>query len=219
MPDIVSTAVREVMVGSDAAIALVFAAGVLSSFGPCTITRLLAVSGLSIESPRKGRTRAAVAFTAGLVTMYIGFGAVAGLLTGILRFTHAVYFALAAGCLIAGARTLLREVNEQQCCEDPPGLANGGAFVTGAGFAFVVSPCCAPVLAALLLYGAQSGNTPGSCLLLAAFGLGHAVPVIAASLLTQRLRDAAASLRVSEALRVVMGGLLLSMAGYYGCLA
>lgn len=219
MPDAVSAAVHAVTAGSAAATILVFLAGVLSSFGPCTVTRLVAVAGISTGSPPATRARTGIAFTAGLVTMYVGFGAVTGLLGGALRFTHAVYFAVAAGCLIAGTATLLRGVTAEGCRGASHNASGGGAFLLGASFAFVISPCCTPVLAALLAYGAQSGNAPGVCLLFAAFGFGHALPVVAAALVAQRLRQAAEKVAASDALRVVTGGLLLSMAGYYGCLA
>lgn len=217
MPDPLAAAVRAVLLGTSGAPVLVFAAGVVSSFGPCALTRVVAVAGISSELPRGKRYWPGVSFTAGLAITYAGFGAIAGLLSAAAHFTHALYAALAAGCLLAAATTLLREPGAHRCSPAVKGSI-GGAFLFGAAFAFVVSPCCTPVLTAVLAYGAQSGNTRNACLLLAAFALGHAAPVFAAAVLAQRVREMAARIAASDAIRVVTGGLLLSMSAYYGCL-
>lgn len=218
MPDPLAAAVRAVIFGTSGAPALVFVAGVVSSFGPCVLTRVVAVAGISSEMPRGKRYWASVSFAAGLVMTYAGFGAIAGLLSGAAHYTHAFYAALAAGCLLAGAATLLRDTGAHRCLPNVKGSV-GGAFLFGAAFAFVVSPCCTPVLMAVLAYGAQSGDTRNVYLLLAAFALGHASPVFAAALLAERVREISARIAASDALRVVTGGLLLSMSAYYGCLA
>ena len=218
MPDPLAAAVRAVLFGTSGAPVLVFAAGVVSSFGPCALTRVVAVAGMSNELPRGKRYWAGVSFAAGLVMTYAGFGAITGLLSGAAQFTHALYAMLAAGCLAAGAATLLRETGAHRCLPAVKGSI-GGAFLFGAAGAFVVSPCCTPVLTAVLAYGTQSGDTRNACLLLAAFALGHAAPVFAAALLAGPVREMAGRIAASDALRVVTGGLLLSMSAYYGCLA
>ncbi len=65
-----------------------------------------------------------------------------------------------------------------------------GAFLLGASSALVVSPCCAPVIAGiagLTIAGTRAGD---GIVLVAAFSLGHALPLFAAAAVGRTCSDA-----------------------------
>ena len=93
-----------------------------------------------------------------------------------------------------------------------------GAAVVGAAFAVGWSPCIGPTLASILAIAAAQGRAADGALLLAAYSLGLALPLIAAGLFFTTFLEVATPIRpylgtisrVAGALLIVTGVLLAS---------
>ena len=154
MIDAVAEGLRAVAMRSPFAVPLVFAAGVVTSAGPCVAPRYVAVAALA-NGARRPLLPTAL-FAGGLVAAYAVLALAAGAI-GTLRLQSAwTYGALSAVLVIAGAVTVLRG---ESACADARACSHhvergkpaplGGAFLLGASSALVVSPCCTPVIAAI----------------------------------------------------------------------
>lgn len=198
---------------------LLFAAGVLTSAGPCVVPRYVTLAALAHAAARP-RLRVA-AFVAGVVTAYVLLGSAVGALGSLWRSSGFVYGALATMLAVGGLLTLLREPHA--CAHAPAPSAGresvGAAFLLGGGSAFVVAPCCTPVIAGVAGLTILSGRSCEGMLLLCAFALGHALPLLAAGTLGTRIAAVLGRATASEAPAVIAGTLMLALAAYYGVLA
>lgn len=200
--------------------AVVFVSGVFSSVGPCVAPRFIAVAGLTADKAGVERCALAGAFIGGLVCAYAAFGALAPLVGRMIALSSYMYGTLSITLAFAGAVALWR--GNTSCAHQHRAALQtsvGGALLLGASFAFVVSPCCTPVVFAILAYTSGAGSSAYACALLACFALGHALPVAALASGTQLvnrylLRDA-----VRQAATVVGAALMLGLSMYYAVLA
>jgi cytochrome c-type biogenesis protein len=98
-------------------------------------------------------------------------------------------------------------------------LSAGGTFLLGASFAFVIAPCCTPLVAAIVAYTTAQGDPVYGSSLLALFALGHGLPVAllgaGAGLLAERIRR----LALSQATAVVSACLMVIVGCLYACIA
>lgn len=175
----------EVGVGS---IGLGLLAGVLSTLSPCVLPLLPLVLGGAAAAHRFGM----LALAAGLVVSFVGVGMFVatigfsiGLDADVFRLASAVLlaglgvvllsgplqarFAIAAsGVGNAGNRLLARLA--------PGGL--GGQLVIGLVLGAIWSPCVGPTLGAASVLAAQGKDLGAVMLVMAAFGLGAALPLL-----------------------------------------
>ena len=223
MIDAVSTGLHAVATRSPLAYPLVFTAGAVTGLGPCAASRYVALAALVSGSPRPWRTVAA--FVAGLVGAYVVLGAAAGALGALWSASGLVYAALAVALAVAGITTLLRGNTPHHAhagAGDARAAARaslGGTFLLGASSAFVVSPCCTPVVAGIAGLTTAGGHTATGVALMGAFACGHALPVVCAGALGMRAARMLQRLTASHAPAVVAGTLMLALAAYYGVLA
>jgi thiol:disulfide interchange protein DsbD len=221
--DAVSAGLHAVATHSPAAYPLVFAAGAVTSIGPCAAPRYVALAALMNTSRRPWRI--AASFAAGLVGAYVALGAAAGALGMLWSLSRFVYIALAVGLAVAGIVTLLRgggraHTHAGSRADHAGARASlGGTFLLGASSAFVVSPCCTPVVAGIAGLTTAGGHTGTGMALLASFACGHALPITAAGALGTRVARCMRHLAASHAPAVVTGTLMLALAAYYGTLA
>jgi thiol:disulfide interchange protein DsbD len=164
------------------------------------------------------------AFAAGLIGAYVVLGVAAGALGALWSASRFVYAALAVALAVAGLATLLRGgwcmSHESPSTPDTGDRASlGGTFLLGASSAFVVSPCCTPIVAGIAGLTTASGHNGAGAMLLAAFACGHALPIVAAGALGTRVVRVVRHVAVSHASAVVAGTLMLALAAYYGVLA
>lgn len=200
---------------------LAIGAGFASSLGPCVAPRFLAVAGMSAGKTRAQSAGLAASFIGGLIVAYASFAGAASLLGRALASSTAVYVLVA---IALGAGGLITLWSEPHACARPPSAARascGAAFLLGAAFAFVVSPCCTPFIVAILAYASASGSACYGAALLALFALGHAAPMIALAIGAQRAtgmfyRYGGAGRRAGS---TVSAGLMLCLAAYYAVLA
>ena len=219
MFDPVSSALRAIAFHQAWAPLLCLGAGLVSCAGPCVAPRFIAVASLSAGKDPRAARRCTGTFICGLIAAYAAFGALAGLFAAAAQHSNAVYAILATVMLAGGIACLLR---------DPPSCSHGAGaraksagatLLLGASFAFVVSPCCMPMVAAVLAYASSSGDSLYGALLLASFGLGHAAPILAFGAGTQRISSLLSSRGCERAVQTAGGTLMLALAGYYAALA
>ena len=209
--------------------AVAFGAGMLSFLAPCVLPLvpgyLATVS--SIEADRLGEPGAArrvvlssMPFVAGLIAVFVLLGAGAAalglsiqrnqfLLEQVAGFVLIVFgFAfmgllpfpsrLVGAGLVQGARR------------------RGSAFLLGGAFAVCAAPCIGPVLLSILVLAGDSETVLQGSALLAVYGLGLAVPFLAAAALFvpamgffRRIRDHYVAIQfVSGLILVALGALL-----------
>jgi thioredoxin:protein disulfide reductase len=221
--DAVSAGLHAVATRSPLAYPLVFVAGAVTSVGPCAAPRYVALAALVNASRRPARVIAA--FVAGLVGAYVALGVAAGALGTLWTVSRFVYAAVAVALAAAGLVTLLRGGGGCHAHDgDRPHHTGaraslGGTFLLGASSAFVVSPCCTPIVAGIAGLTTASGHTTAGVALLAAFACGHALPIVSAGALGTRVARALRHVAASQASAVVAGTLMLALAAYYGVLA
>lgn len=218
MYDPVDAAMRAVGGGSPAAVPLVLVGGAIFSMGPCTAPRMIALVSLAGNAPFRMRFAIVGTFIAGLAMTYASFGIFAGLLGTVSGLTHWVYLAVGLALGIGGALTLIRIGHDHSCSTNRP-RSLGGVFLLGGSFALVISPCCTPILLAVLSYCAQTRNIVYSVVLLSAFALGHSLPLLFAAAAASRCARFVSRFALSQSIEVVSGALMLCLSGYYLCIA
>ncbi len=195
-----------------------FLAGVLSTLSPCVLPLLPLVVGSAVAAHRAGAVALAVglalSFTVvGLFVATVGFAI--GLDGGVFRTVSAVLlmgiglvllsgvlqarFAQATGGVSDAANRLLTRLT-------PSGLR--GQFAVGVVLGAVWSPCVGPTLGAASLLAASGTDLPAVALVMLAFGLGAATPLLLISTLSRtalsRWRGRMA--RAGHAGKMLLGG-------------
>jgi cytochrome c-type biogenesis protein len=209
---------------SPSTVGMLFAAGAITSVGPCVAPRYIAIAALA--SRDRQPLRPIFAFVAGLIGTFIVLGASAGLVGSLWRISLPAYGLLAAGLLVGGCITLIRAVPPPLatgCC--PPRAAQrakrtslGGTFLLGAANALVISPCCTPIVAGLVGAATAIGKPAIGIAFLTSFALGHALPLVFAGAASTLLRRALTGPR-AQAPAIVGGSLMLALGAYYAVLA
>lgn len=220
-------------------LAVAFAAGALSFLSPCVFplvpSYVAVISGMSMdELTATGKTRRHVrrhvivnglVFVAGFSTVFLGLGASATMLGGLLSDHRAWLAGIGGALLVAFGLVLLgvlripgadREFRVQVA--QRPGLRRAGVFLVGLAFGAGWTPCIGPVLAGILTLAASTASLAEGLRLLAAYSLGLAVPFLAAALALRRLLPAMGRLgrwlpvlhKASGVLLVAVGILLLT---------
>ena len=218
MIDLNAAAVSAIAGKSAWAYPLVYAVGVMSSTGPCAAPRVLAFSSFMLRSQKPKRT--AAAFLAGTLGMYGALGYVGGLVANLVGISSWVYGVIALAAILGGLWTV---IGASWCEHDAPqptkaGDAIGAAFLTGAGFSLVVSPCCAPLIGVVVAYAGSMGGSWSAALLLVSFGIGHASPVFTAMMFGKKLTSFLTTSRFSQGATVVGGAAMVVLGAYYALL-
>lgn len=204
--------------GSLAAIFVVFAAGVLTSFTPC-VYPMIPVTVTYIGGAAAGNRRRAVAlsltYVLGLALMYAGLGVAAALLGKIFgEFTRNPWVYAAVGAIIFALGLAMMDVFTIPALMtnlQGQGARRGGfvgAALMGVAAGFVAAPCTAPVLGLLLAYVGQTRNVVwgGSLLFVFALGLGLLLMLLGifSGLLTSLPKAGVWMVRVKKAFGVAM---------------
>lgn len=227
MIDLLGEALRAAGSGSSVAYPLCFAAGTVSSVGPCVAPRYIAVAALANGTRRRWWSIAA--YIAGLVGAYTALGLSTGSLSGLWSSSRALYAVLAVALAASGIVTVVgaRGGRGPHAHGTPAngygaGVISGrlgGPFLLGIAGTLVVSPCCTPFVAAIAGFTMLSGHAATGATLLAAFACGHAVPLVFAGALGAPFTTLFARLSCAQAPKVVAGSLMLALGCYYGALA
>ncbi len=164
-------------------------AGMLASLSPCVLPLLPIILGAATAEHRL----APLALAGGLVTGFAGIGVVLGLLATsigfdpeVLRIASAVLL-LAAGLALLVAALATRVTMAGEALMAPisafaqrmPAQGLRGQFGLGAVLGVAWAPCTGPALGAALGLAAQAGTAAQATLVMAAFALGAALPLLA----------------------------------------
>ncbi len=172
--------------GSMAALAVVFLAGLLTSFTPC-VYPMIPVTVTYIGGAASGSRRRAVSlsvvYVLGMALIYASLGMVTAMLGKTFgRFTHNPWIYGGVGVLIVFFGITMLDIVTIPAPRfftgvQSAGVRRGGhlgALLMGLAAGFIAAPCTAPVLGLLLVYVSQSRDVlwGGTLLFVFALGLG-----------------------------------------------
>ena len=201
-----------------------FLAGILTALSPCVLPLLPVVLGSALAAHRRGPIALvlglAVSFVAvGLFVATIGFSAgfdheyfraaaaLVLVLLGLLMLVPALQdrFAARITNVTGGGQALLDKLN-------PSGFA--GQLILGLVLGVVWSPCVGPTLGAAAALAAQRQTLLQVAIVMALFGVGAALPMLAVGLLGREamLRWRGRLLGGGKIGKQALGGVLIAMA-------
>lgn len=206
-------------------------AGLLSFLSPCILPivpfYLSYLAGVGIDqisagsaisgTVRRRATFSAVAFAAGIITIFMALGATASIFGQMVREYFDILRWIAAAIIIAMGLHFLGIIRigflYRQFRADVGETSNVsliGAYVLGLAFAFGWTPCVGPVLAAILFTAAGTETALRGAVLLFVYGVGMTAPfVLAAFLVRPFMQWMARFRRHLPLIEKAMGGLLV----------
>jgi len=212
-----------------AKLAIAFGGGLLAGFGPCVLPMMPAVFGYvtgsvstsEADGQQAGYRRGlllAGAFVLGMSALFTLIGAAAGLLGHALLFAGWASYVVAFVCLLLGLHLLglvrlpvdLFNVRTVR----PRRRGVPGAFVLGALFGLVASPCSTPVLAVIATLAASERDAAGGAALLFLYGLGKGVPLLLIGLASGSLGAMRSFSRLTPSFTRLGGVALVGVAAY-----
>lgn len=171
-------------------------AGILSTLSPCVLPLLPILVGTALTAHRYGP----VALAAGLALAYALAGlflATVGLMIGL---DQAVFRNFSAGFLILFGLLLLSDRLQEYFASITASVSGSGQpllerisadtlagqFLLGAVLGIVWSPCVGPTLGSVIILASQGENLMYATAVMALFGIGAAIPLIALGMLSQQ---------------------------------
>ena len=210
-------------------VTLAFVAGLLSVLSPCVLPLLPVVLGAAMAQHRLGPAALALGLALsfvviGLFVATIGFGL--GLNGEVFRSLAAVLM-VGFGMLLMSARlqmqfaTAAGPVSQwaEECFGGVSASGLSGQFGVGLLLGAVWSPCVGPTLGAASVLAAQGQDLPAVALVMFAFGIGAALPLLLLGLLSRealmrvkgRMMSAGKGIKAAfGSLLVLAGGMILS---------
>jgi cytochrome c-type biogenesis protein len=213
---------------TDVSIVAALLAGMLSFLSPCVLPLvppyLVYLTGTSLERLADGETEplarrdtvvAAALFVLGFSTVFIGLGAGASAIGGLLRaYSHVLSIVAGVAIILMGLHflgltrfaLLMRE--KRLDVAKPVGL--WGAYVMGLAFAFGWTPCIGPILAAILAVAASEATVAKGAGMLTVYSLGLGIPFLLAAFAVEPFAAFLARFRAHISnVEKAMGGLLV----------
>jgi cytochrome c-type biogenesis protein len=211
----------------DVSIPAALIAGLVSFLSPCVLPLvppyLIYLTGATIErvdqdgataASKRAVMAAALLFVLGFSTVFIGLGASASFIGGLIRAWSAELSILAGVVIIimglhflgiTRIGLLMRE--GRLTAPKPVGL--WGAYVMGLAFAFGWTPCIGPILAAILSIAAAESTVTRGAGLLAVYSAGLGIPFLLAAFLVEQFSSLFARMKrqlhnVERAMGVLM---------------
>jgi len=207
---------------------IVFAAGIVSSVGPCNVAMIplivAFVGGQKNISRRKGLVLSA-AFALGLAMTLSLLGVFAAVVGGLIGGTSRLwYYAVAVVCVIMGLQWVgvlslplpdLAAVWREKITHK--GVL--GALFMGLASGLVASGCATPALAAILTLvmseGASEGAIAYGASLLLIYGLGRGVPIVVFGTFAGLVKLIPQMTRWTARIEQLSGGLLIVIGFYF----
>lgn len=199
-------------------------AGLLSTLSPC----VLPLVPILLGSAAHAHPRASWALAAGLAISYAVIGTALAWAGAALSIDTAIFRNAGATILGLLGLVLMSERLQHRFALATSGIGDagsqwvarvkldglGGQFAIGLLLGLVWSPCVGPTLGAAVLLASQGTQLPQVALLMAVFGIGAALPLVA---LAQVSRAGMTTLRgrlllAGKTGKKLMGGLLLALA-------
>jgi cytochrome c biogenesis protein CcdA len=199
------------------AIALALLFGMVSSFGPCMISRFAILS----TTHRSGRASVStVIFLAGIVTIYVLLAFSVSALGALVVSQNAIDAAAAtlfATCGLVLLWRQLRPTRDHDHKATPRRAATyAGMYGIGLLSGLNLNPCCAPWLFMALAITAHQRNLAFAATLMVAFGIGHGIPLLLYGTAANRLQGVLDSHATRTLLPLASVALMFWLAIYYG---
>lgn len=202
--------------GSMIALPLSLLGGLLVGLNPCCLALYPAAAASCCANaeyaPRMTRANA-LSFMLGVATAMAALGVAVALVGHVTSFGSAGRYLAATVPIVAGLSLLgwiALPVDRLLRIR----ISVGGAFSVGLVMSLVVGPCGTPLLASVLSYAAYQGKVLYGAMLLFVYGVGVAIPVVAAGsalgTLFQRIAAPVWKARINQA-----SGLVLLAVGLY----
>ena len=193
-----------------------YAAGLLSFISPCILpivpfylgymaganVNLVANGGSLSNQIRVRSVMAAIVFSLGIITVFVGLGASASWIGQAVREYFDILRWLAASIIfLMGLHSLdvfkIPILDRQLGMEARKGnrISILGSYVVGLTFAFGWTPCVGPILTAVLFLAAGQETAANGVILLVCYGLGMTLPFVLAAFLIQPFLNLAAKFR------------------------
>lgn len=205
-------------------LALVFAGGLLTSLGPCslsllpvTLAYLAGFGGEQGDAPLlRPAWQRSISFAAGIVLALVLLGLASGLMGRIYGNVPEQLPLLVAVVAVVMGLNLLGLLRfplpsgpdpERWRRRVPAPLA---PLAAGLAFGLAATPCTTPVLAVLLAWMAQSGRPLSGMLMLTCFGAGQVVPLLLAGTAAASLPGLLRLRRVGQWIPPISGVVLLT---------
>lgn len=212
---------------SAVAFGLAFVLGLVVAFAPSSLAMTPAVIGYVTGSHTRatgGALRVAAAFVVGVLVVDAAIGAAAALggraAIAALEQRLALWFALMVVALVALALINLG-VWRPRLPSYAPRLRAGrgggmlGAFLAGVPFGLLACPTCTPLLLPVLFGAVATGDPVYGAGLVAAFGVGRGLPLVAVGVVAGAAHTARGLSRWVAPVEKVVGVLLLLGAAYF----
>lgn len=197
-------------------------AGSLTTLSPCVFPLLPLVLGGAVQS----NPLAPLAMGAGMTASFAGIGLLLGALGPALGVDADSVRTVGAALLIAFGLVMLVPVLNERFTQAVTPIASSaqaassrlnagsllGALALGGLLGLVWSPCSGPLLASALTLVASEGGAGRGAFILGLFGLGAAVPLMAAAYASRSgfVRARGWVLTHAETLKKVFGGLIVA---------
>lgn len=178
----------EQQLASNVTFILAFFAGLISMTSPCGIALLPAFFSFAFKD-RKKAVLMTSAFSLGLLTAFVLFGLIAGLLGNFFN-AYKLAFAVVSGFVLMLFGILLffniglGTFSFKQDYRKAEGIFS--AAIIGFFFGIGWTPCVGPILAGILILAANSATVLNGTLMLVFYGIGIAAPLIALAYFSDR---------------------------------
>jgi cytochrome c biogenesis protein CcdA len=190
-----------------------FAGGLASSVGPCAAPRFLAAASLCADTTAARGRLLLVSFAAGLCVSYVLAFTAGSALARLSAISPYAYAVVGVWCIGSGVAKIFAG---HRCRRRQPKAATFGvAFLSGAAFVGITSPCCGPlaIAAGMGMQGSVMGIAAP-----AAFALGHALPLAGLALGWRRF-DGPLRFWPAYATQTVAAAVAMAVGGFYWLLA
>lgn len=202
---------------------LAFAAGVLTSFTPCSLSSIPLVIGYVggyAGGDTKRAFRYSLVFCAGMAITFTALGTLASLFGKLMRGSGSWWYILLGTLMALMALQMWDIINiipQARVMGKSARKGYIGAAVLGMLGGFFASPCATPVLVVLLAMVAQGGSLLWGVLLLFLYSVGHSMLLLAAGTsvgLANGLASSTRPGRLGRAFKIAMGGAILLLSFY-----
>ncbi len=202
---------------------LALAAGILTSFTPCSLSGIplvIACVGGAGRYETKTAFRLSVVFALGAAATYTALGLAASLVGRLIGGAASWWYIALGGLMVLMALQtwgVLEIIPSSYLVSRNKKRGYIGAFIAGVLGGVFSSPCSTPVLIALLAMVAGRGSVLWGALLLLLYSLGHGLLAVAAGTsvgFAQKLSSSEKYGRASGIIKIVLGALILLL-GFY----
>ena len=202
---------------------LAFAAGVLTSFSPCSLSSIPLVIGYVggyAGGDTKRAFRYSLVFCAGMAVTFTALGTLASLFGKLMRGSGSWWYILLGTLMALMALQMWDIINiipQAKIMGKSARKGYIGAAALGMLGGFFASPCATPVLVALLAMVAQGGSLLWGVLLLFLYSVGHSMLLLAAGTsvgLANGLASSSRLGRLGQVFKIAMGGAILLLSFY-----